>query len=257
MTVFVSDLDGTLLAGDASVSDFTRKVIDLVAQAHQVVLATGRPPRLVSGFASTFPSVGSVVCANGAYRLDLRNGTVTELGSISAPDALEIVGRIRGADPSATFAVETLSGHRRERSYVSHYDVPNNMKGSIDEIVQGGIGKMLIHLGQPVNGNAAAQLGEMIGELGVVTVSNPTFYEVAPPGISKASGVADLGLAGESVAYGDMPNDIPLLEWADLGVAVANADAQVRLAAQCVLDLTNDQDAVAHHMIKLLDLPLR
>jgi Cof subfamily protein (haloacid dehalogenase superfamily) len=256
VTTFVSDLDGTLLASDASVSDFTRRVIAAVAGSHEVVLATGRPPRLVNGFAEAFPSVTSVVCANGAFHLDLHSGAITQLGTITEPDAHQIVRMILAAQPSARFAVETVAGHRREFGYRSYYDVPHRMKGTIDEILDGGVGKILIHLDEPVNGKRATELSARVGELGVVTVSNPTFYEVAPPGISKASGVAALDLAGETVAYGDMPNDIALLEWADLGVAVANADEQVRLTAQCVLDQTNDEDAVAYHMIKLLGLSL-
>lgn len=256
MTTFVSDLDGTLLASDASVSDFTRLVIASVPWSHKVVLATGRPPRLVNGFAGVFPTVTSVVCANGAFLLDLHSGVVTQLGTITGPDARQIVQAVRLAHPTASFAVEALTGHRREFGYQSHYDVPDRMKGTIDEILQGGVGKILIHLEEPVTGPRAAELATLVGELGVVTVSNPTFYEVAPPGVSKASGVAALDLAGETVAYGDMPNDIALLEWADLGVAVANAEEQVRRTAQCVLDRTNDEDAVAHHMIKLLELSL-
>lgn len=256
MTTFVSDLDGTLLASDASVSDFTRRVIAIVSDSHEVVLATGRPPRLVNGFAEVFPSVTSVVCANGAFHLDLHNGVITQLGTIVEPAAHQIVRAIRRAHPTAGFAVETITGHRREFGYRSHYDVPDRMKGTIDEILEGGVGKILIHLDEPVNGKRATEFATLVGELGVVTVSNPAFYEVAPPGTSKASAVATLDLPGETVAYGDMPNDITLLEWADLGVAVANADEQVRLTAQCVLDQTNDEDAVAHHMIKLLGLSL-
>lgn len=256
-TTFVSDLDGTLLNNQAAVSPFTERIVNVVAASHNVVLATGRPPRLVKAFVDIFPTVRSVICANGAFHLDLTSGELTQVGTIDEHAALEIIQRIRNTDPLASFAVESLVGHRREHAYTSDYAIPDRLYGTIEEIVSGGIAKMLIRLNHPVGRAGADQLAEIIGDLGVLTVSNPTFYEVAPPGITKATGVAALGLTGETVAYGDMPNDIALLEWADLGVAVANADADVRAAAQCVLDLTNDQDAVAHHMIKLLGLTLR
>lgn len=256
-TTFISDLDGTLLSADATVSDFTRHVINTVSATHEVVLATGRPPRLVGSFADIFPSIRTVVCANGAFHLDLRTGALTQVTAIAEPAALEIARRIRHADPSAVFAVETIGGHRRERSYRSELVDPELLQGTIEEIVQGGVAKMLIRLGRPVDREGAARLAECVGDLGVLTVSNRTFYEVAPAGTTKASGVAVLGIRGKTVAYGDMPNDIALLEWADLGVAVANADERVRAAAGCVLERSNDEDAVAHHMITLLDLSLR
>lgn len=255
-TTFVSDLDGTLLNSQAAVSALTERVINQVASSHNMVLATGRPPRLVKAFAGPFPTVRSVICANGAFHLDLTTGELTQLGTIAASAALEIVQRVRLDDPAAAFAVESEGGHRREHGYASDYPIPDRLYGTAEEIVSGGVAKMLIRLSHPVDPTGANRLTEIVGDLGVLTVSNPTFYEVAPPGITKATGVAALGLTGGTVAYGDMPNDIALLEWADLGVAVANADADVKTAAQCVLELTNDQDAVAHHMIKLLGLSL-
>lgn len=256
-TTFVSDLDGTLLNDQRSVSAFTERVVNEVARSHNMVLATGRPPRLVKSFAATFSAVRSVICANGAFHLDLKTGETTQLAMIDDIAALEIVQRIRQADPGAVFAVESMAGHRRENDYASDYPVPDRLYGTIEDIVTGGIAKMLIRLSNPVDRAGADQLSDIVGDLGVLSVSNPTFYEVAPPGITKATGVAALELPGDTVAYGDMPNDIALLEWADLGVAVANADEDVRAAAQCVLDLTNDEDAVALHMIKLLGLTLR
>ena len=256
-TTFVSDLDGTLLTNQATVSEFTERVVNEVSSSHNMVLATGRPPRLVKSFAATFPNVRSVICANGAFHLDLMTGELTQFGTIDGTAALEIVHRIKKADPGAAFAVESVVGHRREHGYASDHPVPERLYGTIEDIVKGGIAKMLIRLSHPVDRAGADQLSNIVGDLGVLTVSNPTFYEVAPAGVTKATGVAALDLTGDTVAYGDMPNDIALLEWADLGVAVANADRDVRAAAQCVLDLTNDEDAVALHMVRLLGLNLR
>ena len=57
--------------------------------------------------------------------------------------------------------------------------------------------------------------------------------------------------AADVVAFGDMPNDIELLRWAGLGVAVANADPRVRAAADEVT-LANDEDGVAVVVERLL-----
>jgi hydroxymethylpyrimidine pyrophosphatase-like HAD family hydrolase len=73
--------------------------------------------------------------------------------------------------------------------------------------------------------------------------------EIAAPGISKAFALekvaAERGItAAEAVAFGDMPNDIPMLSWAGLGVAVANAHEETKAVADEVT-ASNDDDGVA------------
>ena len=63
--------------------------------------------------------------------------------------------------------------------------------------------------------------------------TNHRLIEIVPPGISKATGIAEvarpLGIAGaDVVAFGDMPNDVPLLLWAGHGVAMGNAMPEAR-----------------------------
>jgi hypothetical protein len=64
--------------------------------------------------------------------------------------------------------------------------------------------------------------------------------EIAPPGASKASALewlcARRGItAAQVAAFGDMPNDLPMLRWAGLGYAVANAHPDVLAAADRVI----------------------
>jgi hydroxymethylpyrimidine pyrophosphatase-like HAD family hydrolase len=56
--------------------------------------------------------------------------------------------------------------------------------------------------------------------------------------------------AAEVVAFGDMPNDLPMLAWAGRGVAVANAHPAVLAAADEVTD-SNDDDGVATYLDRL------
>ena len=64
-------------------------------------------------------------------------------------------------------------------------------------------------------------------------------------GVNKATAVAELGYPPEQVvAFGDYPNDIPLLTWAGLGVAMANAHPDV-LAIADEVTASNDEDGVA------------
>jgi len=82
--------------------------------------------------------------------------------------------------------------------------------------------------------------------------SSDGLLEISAAGVSKASGLAtvcaELGVAADDVvAFGDMPNDLPMLAWAGTGVAVANAHPEV-LAAADEVTASNDDDGVAAYL---------
>ncbi|MCF8504376.1 MAG: HAD hydrolase family protein [Caulobacter sp.] len=86
--------------------------------------------------------------------------------------------------------------------------------------------------------------------------SGAPFVEIAPMGVSKGAGLAaycgDLGLtAAEVIAFGDMPNDLPMLTFAGCGVAVANAHPDL-LAAADQITSSNEADGVAEVIETLL-----
>ena len=83
-----------------------------------------------------------------------------------------------------------------------------------------------------------------------------TLLEIGAPGVSKASGLAVLceraGIEpADVVAFGDMPNDLAMLEWAGHSVAVANAHAEVMAIADEVT-ASNDESGVAQVLERLL-----
>jgi hydroxymethylpyrimidine pyrophosphatase-like HAD family hydrolase len=96
-------------------------------------------------------------------------------------------------------------------------------------------------------------LAGAIGLLGTrASITHSSSYgllEIAAPGVTKATGLAELAAAHgitaeEIVAIGDMPNDVPMLHWAGRSYAVANAHPSARAAADETIG-TNDSDAVA------------
>ncbi|MCW2553517.1 MAG: hypothetical protein QOK45_569, partial [Mycobacterium sp.] len=96
----------------------------------------------------------------------------------------------------------------------------------------------------------AAALAPHVGIEGDLTYStNNGLIEVVPIGVSKATGVDQvarpLGITAEDViAFGDMPNDIPMLLWAGLGVAMGNAHPEAKAAADEVT-APNSDDGLA------------
>lgn len=89
-----------------------------------------------------------------------------------------------------------------------------------------------------------------------MTRSGGPFVEISAAGVHKASALAglcvDLGVVAEEVvAFGDMPNDLPMLAWAGRGIAVANAHPDV-LAAAHETAPSNDQDGIAAALERLV-----
>jgi hydroxymethylpyrimidine pyrophosphatase-like HAD family hydrolase len=103
---------------------------------------------------------------------------------------------------------------------------------------------------------AARARAHLDGRVGIV-VSGEGLVEMLPAGLTKASGLSlaarRLGLsASDTIAFGDMPNDIPMLTWAAHGVAMAGAHPQVRAAADEVAPAGNDDDGIAVVLERLL-----
>jgi hypothetical protein len=99
---------------------------------------------------------------------------------------------------------------------------------------------------------------DSVGELAEVTHSNPlrSAIEISARGVSKATTLARLcssrGIdSAQVLAFGDMPNDLPMLAWAGTAVAVANAHSDL-LAAVPNVTASNDDDGVAHVLERLI-----
>ncbi|CAM5675120.1 HMP-PP phosphatase [Mycolicibacterium aubagnense] len=95
----------------------------------------------------------------------------------------------------------------------------------------------------------AAAARSVVGSLATVTMSGPGTVELQPCGVTKATGLAlaaeHLGLSPEkTVAFGDMPNDIPMFDLAAHGVAMANAHPELKAVADEVTT-SNEDDGVA------------
>jgi hydroxymethylpyrimidine pyrophosphatase-like HAD family hydrolase len=86
----------------------------------------------------------------------------------------------------------------------------------------------------------------------VVTHSGDEFVEVSGKGVTKAVALAHVARSlrisrRDVIAFGDMPNDIPMLEWTGHAIAVANADPSV-LRIVDEVTTSNDADGVAHYL---------
>ena len=197
-------------------------------------MVTGRPPRWMPPVAEQTGHSGVAVCANGALVYDLHTERVVRSYLLSAVAAGEVVAALRDAVPGITFAVERGElGFGREASYVPRWDNGEMLVAPVEELVAGGAVKLLARVEGASSDALLARARTAVGHLAETThSSHDGMLEISALGISKASGLAALAAehgigASEVVAFGDMPNDLPMLAWAGHSVAVANAHPEV------------------------------
>ena len=247
-----SDLDGTLVRSDSSVSPRTREVLARVEEAGALfVMVTGRPPRWMAQVASDTGHRGLAVCSNGALVYDLHTERVVQDFRIDGGTALTLVQELRAGVPGIAFAVEKgLDGFGRESSYVPRWDNGEVLVAPVEQLVEPGVVKLLARVEGTASDDLLARAREVVGELAECTHSSGDgLVEISASGVSKASGLAVLAgewgvEAPDVIAFGDMPNDLPMLAWAGHSVAMGNAHPDV-LAAADEVTATNDDDGVA------------
>ena len=253
--LIASDIDGTLLRSDGTMSARTVAALAAAEEAGVlVVLCTGRPPRWMKPIAEATGHHGIAVCANGALVYDLHTEEVVESFLWDHEIALTVAAGLREAIPDISFAIERPDGFAFEQDYVPIFNLPDDAEiGHLDELLSAPIVKLLARHPELSAGELLTRAHEAIegiGDLASTTYSiDGGLLEIAAPGVSKAFALervaAEHGItADEVIAFGDMPNDIPLLSWAGHGVAVANAHEETKAVADEVT-ASNDDDGVA------------
>jgi len=258
--LIASDVDGTLLDEDEKVTPRTREaVVAAVESGAQFVLATGRPPRWVHPVVDALGFAPMAVCANGAVIYDPATDRIVSARTLSADALAELAEIATRVIPGAGLAVERvgISAHDAATpqfvsspGYEHAWLNPDNTEVSVEDLLSAPAVKLLIRKAGARSSDMAAVLAKHVGLEGDITYStNNGLIEIVPLGISKATGVDELarplGITAEDVvAFGDMPNDVPMLGWAGLGVAMGNAHPDAVAAADEVT-ASNAEDGVA------------
>jgi Cof subfamily protein (haloacid dehalogenase superfamily) len=254
--VVASDLDGTLVDSDGHISPRTRKALDRVRDAGALLIfVTGRPPRWMSQVVAETGASGLAVCANGAMVYDLGSGDVIRQHVLDQTSAERLVEAIRAELPGVTFAVESGVGFAHEPDYVPTWPAPDTAVAEVAQLLRDPVAKLLIKHPDRGPDEIHPIVAGIAGSAANVTYSGNVLLEVSGAGISKASTLSALcdefGVApAEVIAFGDMPNDVPMLAWAGYGVAVANAHPSVLAVADEVTG-SNDDDGVAQVLEQL------
>ncbi|MGC0415421.1 HAD family hydrolase [Embleya sp. AB8] len=252
-SLVATDLDGTLLRPDHTVSARNRAALARVTAAGaKHVIVTGRA---VSWTRSVFDELGYrglAVCGQGAQVYHAGEGRLLTSITLDRQLARLAAERLSAELGDARFAVSRagLSGEVViERGY--HYDslLPVRVVADRAELWSEPILKLYVHHDDYDDDRLTAYARKICQGLVDVTHAGTGIIELLPPGLSKAVGLSlaarKLGVrAADTIAFGDMPNDVTMFKWAAHGVAMANAHADLLEVAD-EITLSNLEDGVA------------
>ncbi len=259
--LIATDLDGTLLRDDhRTVSERSRSALAAATAAGaEHIIVTGRTAASTRGVLDGLGYQGLAVCGQGGQLYDAgadrlltsvtldRRSAATALEKIEAQVGKVTIAAVRdGLD--GVFLV--APGYRcfPGQRVVELLDRRELWAEPLSRIF----------LQHPVlSDDALADAArEAAGGLVGIVVAGQGLVEVLPLGLTKATGLAIAArrlkvTAARTIAFGDMPNDIPMLRWAGYGVAMANAHEELKAVADEVT-ASNEDDGIAAVLERLL-----
>jgi hypothetical protein len=224
----------------------------------RVVLVTARPPRWLHDLADLVGEHGLALCSNGAFVYDVRSRQIREEHCMAAGVVESLAVDLRDALPGIVFAVESRAGFGRERNYLDEFTTPQDVWAvRLEELLDPLPGKMLARCHKVPAVQFHRVVDEVVGDRAVVSYSGASgLAEISAAGVTKAAALQDWCAAQgidstEVFAFGDMPNDLPMLRWAGRSFGVANAHPDVLDVVDQVC-ASNDDDGVAQVLEELL-----
>lgn len=259
------DVDGTLLRSDKRLSPRVTQAVRRATEAGVcVVLASARPPRSLSEIHRFLKLDTLQINYNGALVHDPVSRRHIHHKPLPPELASRVVRHARRVDRDVVVSLEIL-----DKWYTDHVDetLPTETSkaftpdfiGPLESFLHVPVTKIMLlatpdRLGR-IRGAVVKKFGDELG----LAVSDPHLLQVIHPEADKARALALVAgrygiLPSEVMAIGDAPNDLTMLHWAGLGVAVGNAWDNVRMAADVVVP-PNDDDGVAHAIERFVLTP--
>lgn len=258
-----TDLDGTLLREDDTVSARTRRALARATEAGAAhIVVTGRAVPWAKGILDALDYQGLAVCGQGSQVYDAgeyRLLTSVTLDRQLARTALEKLT----AELGPLLVAAGRDGLRGDvvisPGYRIREDLPSLLAQTPEELWSQPVNKVYIQHPSLGDEELFTAASELLHGMVDVTLAGADTVELLPPGLDKSTGLSlaarRLGVsARDTVAFGDMPNDLPMFRWAGYGVAMANAHPTLRQAAHEITE-SNEADGVARVLERLFGTP--
>jgi len=249
------DLDGTLVRTDTTISPSTIDAVRRAVEAGvRVVLATGRPPRGCRQIYAQLHLDTWQINHNGALVYDPLKNRAIHHHQIPGPLARRVIELARRTDPNIAAGVEVLDRLYIDRKVAGLSEDPSlAMKegavGTLASVLDAPVTRVVL-VGEPqALGGVHLELDRLGRGALKAAFTHMRLLSVIDGGACKALALKRVAAHYEVprqrvLAIGDAPNDLDMLQWAGVSIAVANAWDDVRRAAHFVVP-SNDDDGVA------------
>ncbi|MCX4915749.1 HAD family hydrolase [Streptomyces sp. NBC_00687] len=256
-----TDLDGTLLRSDETVSARTREALAAVTAAGAAhIVVTGRAVPWTRHILDDLGYRGLAVCGQGAQVYDAGEHRLLTSVTLDRQLAGLALAKIE-AEVGPLLLAASRDGLEGEVLVGPGYRVQDGPLPVVpirdaSDLWSAPLNKVYVQHPTLSDDELAAVATEVAGGLVGVTMAGAGIVELLPLGLSKATGLSlaarRLGAkAVDTIAFGDMPNDIPMFAWAAHSVAMANAHADLKAVADEVTS-TNEEDGIAVVLERLL-----
>ncbi|MCX2952800.1 HAD family hydrolase [Lentzea sp. NEAU-D7] len=256
MFFVATDLDGTLLTSDRLVTERAKSALTKVrSSGGVVVLVTARPLRDVTEIGQ---EVGAnfLVCSGGAVLYDPVRGELVRATTLGSRRATSLISLLRQTFPGIRLGVDHLARCDLDPGF--HVGAPGvadrHATEPLRQVAEPAV-KLIAQSDEMPVDRLARAISALVGAACSVAVPCSYFVDVLPAGVHKAVGLGELhechGRVLPSIAFGDMPSDLPMLRWADVSVATANAHPAVLEACDHVT-AHHDADGVAVYLESLI-----
>jgi Cof subfamily protein (haloacid dehalogenase superfamily) len=251
------DMDGTLLDSQGMISQKTKDAIKrVVAKGIVFTVSTGRPIQGVELYRDSLSMDGPFITYNGAMIVMGNTKKILYERGILADDARNVIAYGRLFDTTMAVWSDNQLYVNKMNDRIDEYkklsQVVPILLSDEEAVIARGITKILwIDTVDKINHYQKVLQDKLDGGVTFCT-SKPIFLEFFDHAVSKALAMEKLGSylgiqAEEMVAIGDGFNDLDMLEYAGLGVAMENAPAEIKQKADFVTR-SNDEDGVAYFL---------
>ncbi|MGD1221338.1 HAD family hydrolase [Streptomyces krungchingensis] len=265
--LIATDLDGTLLQSDDTVSDRTRAALAAAVEAGAAhIVVTGRSVPWTRPILEYLDYRGIAVCGQGAQVFHAGEQRLITSVTLDRDVAELALSKIEAEIGPLALAVsrDGLDGeviaapdYRKpgEGEETAH-PLPYVAMKEPSDFWAAPLTKVYIQHARLGDDELAEVARRVAGDLVGVMMAGEGVVELLPLGLTKATGLAlaadRLGVrATEAIAFGDMPNDTPMFEWAAYGVAMENAHSELKAVADAVT-ASHDADGIALVLERLL-----
>ena len=255
------DMDGTLLNSEGKLSQITiDTVIEAINQGFHFILSTGRPIQGLQESIRILGLKGPMITYNGAMIVMAENNNILYQTDLDSEDARIILELGNKYETTMCFWSQNKLYVNRLDKRVNDYKKISGVEpillNNYEEIVSRGITKILWY-------DTSDKLNEYIKRLNLLLkptvsfcTSKPVFLEFFNSKVSKAEALKKIGEyynidKAEMIAVGDGFNDLPMLEYAGLGIAMDNAPDDLKKNMQYVAP-SNDNNGVAEVIERFL-----